>query len=178
MRLILTTLTAATLFTLADTSTTAAQWIREPQLITVDLRLSDDAGFRPPHFERAKEASDVGLFLGGAAGAAVGSVGGAFVGYHLDRQHFPIDSGDDPGLIGALGGWFIGSALVTPLSVYLANGREGPLSTAYVSSAVIGTLGLVGALSTANSSAGLFFLFGTPVAQAISATVIARDSRR
>ena len=121
-------------------------------------------------------ANDLALALAGVAGAAVGTVAGAYLGYQLDYEtfHWDCENGcEDPGLLGLLGGWFVGSALTTPLSVRLASGRRGSLSTSYLSSAIIAGAGLAGLL-TVGSPEGAVFLLAAPVAQAVSAVVIER----
>ncbi len=116
------------------------------------------------------------LGLAGVAGSVLGSIGGAHLGYRLDREHFNwgCEHGcEDPGIWGLMGGWFLGSALTTPMSVHLANGGRGELSTAYISSALIAGAGLAGLLATGSPS-GALFLVGAPLAQVISAVLIER----
>jgi hypothetical protein len=122
-------------------------------------------------------ASVTRLAAAGAAGAVAGSFGGALVGYHLDRQLFGWDGGDDPGIVGAVGGWFIGSALLTPLAVYLANGRRGSLSSSYQASGLIAGAGWLGVMAT-GSPGGVVFIVGAPIAQVVSATTIQRRGSR
>jgi hypothetical protein len=124
--------------------------------------------------------NDVTLVLAGVAGATVGALGGALLGYQLDRDggNWGCARGcEDPGLLGLAGGWFVGSALTTPLSVHLANGGRGSLPTAYLSSALIAGAGMAG-LAVAGSPEGAFILLAAPVAQVVSAVLIERGSAR
>ncbi len=67
----------------------------------------------------------------------------------------------------------MGSALTSPLSVHLANGGRGSLTSAYLSSAVIAGAGMAG-LVAAGSPEGAYVLMGAPVVQVVSAVLIER----
>jgi hypothetical protein len=122
---------------------------------------------------RPQRPGDLSVEVASVAAAALGTVGGAVLGYQLDRRVFSWDGGDDPGIHGFLGGWFIGGAVVTPLVTHLVNGRRGSLSSAYLASSLIGGIGLAG-LYAVGSPGGIVFIFGAPLAQAVSAATIER----
>lgn len=129
--------------------------------------------------ETTRAASDNGLtlLLAGVGSAAAGSFGGAFLGYRLDRAYFHWDCEngcEDPGLLGLLGGWLVGSALTTPLGVHLANDRRGPLGLSYAASALIGGTALAGLAV----GAAEFVFLAAPVLQVASAVTIEFDAAR
>lgn len=182
MRLKTSLMIPVTLTLLAAAAPVSAQWRAEPILpvrqapsvsvVPPALLLPDSLQSRPDHAAT--------LAMIGAANAVIGSLGGAYMGYQLDRNHFNwgCEYGcEDPGLTGLLGGWFLGSALTTPLSVHYANGGRGSLPAAYLSSALIAGAGMAGFLA-AGSPGGTLFVLGAPVAQVISAVLIERRSAR
>jgi hypothetical protein len=130
------------------------------------------AGFRADA-NRPSRPGDLSVEVASVAAAALGTLGGAAIGYHLDRNVFSWDGGDDPGIHGFLAGWFMGGAVATPLVAHLVNGRTGSLPSAYLASSLIGGLGMVG-LYAVGSPTGVVFLFGAPFAQAVSASMIER----
>jgi hypothetical protein len=129
---------------------------------------------------RPVRTADETRFLAGVAGAAIGALGGAYLGYQLDYNGFNWGcehACEDPGIYGLTGGWFVGPALVTPLAVHLVNRRRGSLPTAYLSSALIAGVGIAG-LVAVGSPEGAFILLGAPLVQAISAVRIERGTAR
>jgi hypothetical protein len=156
---------------------------RSDRMLPVGGASSVHAGLAAPRLTLSTEsqpANDVTLVLAGIAGATVGSFGGAFLGYQLDRNGGNWGCGhgcENPGLLGLVGGWFVGPALTTPLSVHLANGGRGSLGSAYLSSALIAGVGMAG-LTVAGSPEGAFILLAAPVAQAVSAVLIERSGPR
>jgi hypothetical protein len=109
----------------------------------------------------------------GLLGAAVGFVGGLYLGSELENAYFPCGC-DDPGLAGALFGATAGSALVVPITVHLANGRRGSFKRTLGASASVGAIGLLGMLASIRSEAGLLFLFGAPIAE-VAVSVISEQ---
>lgn len=169
------------LMILAAAGPLTGQWRAEPivPVAGTSARAVDPPALRLPDSRQSTPPDDYTLTLAGIASAAVGALGGAYLGYKLDYNGFNwgCEHGcEDPGLLGAVGGWFIGSALTTPLGVHLANGSRGDLSRAYVSSGVIAGVGL-GALFLVGSPAGAIPLWGAPLAQVVSAVVIERRGR-
>lgn len=153
---------------LGGASPLTAQWRAEP-LVPVDrassaaltppvLQLPDSVQWRPPTSL---------LLMAGMSGAGVGALAGAFLGYHLDGSCNNRGC-EDPGLTGALFGWFFGAAVGAPLSVHHANGGRGALSAALLSGALIAGAGWM----AAGSPAGTFVVLGAPFAQVISAVVV------
>jgi hypothetical protein len=122
---------------------------------------------------RPQRPGDLSVEIASVAAAALGTVGGAVLGYQLDRRVFSWDGGDDPGIHGFLGGWFFGGAVVTPFVTHMVNKRRGSLSSAYLASSLIGGIGMAG-LYAVGSPAGIVFIFGAPLAQAVSAATIER----
>jgi hypothetical protein len=167
---------------LAGATPSTGQWRAEPLLrvmqsssIAIELA-SDQVALSPT----ARPPGHLKLAVVGVTGAAIGSVGGALLGYHFDvkEARWGCERGcEDPGLVGAVGGWFVGSALATPLAVHLANSRRGSLATAYLSSAVVAGAGMVGMMA-AGSPGAAFVLLGVPAAQVISAVLIERRVTR
>jgi hypothetical protein len=155
---------------LAGTAASNGQWRAEPRL--QGGHAPSTAGGQPT--VGLPDSLDVKLTLVGIAAVAVGTVAGVYLGYQLDRNHFNwgcTRGCEDPGLRGAIGGWFVGPAVTAPLSVHLANGRRGSLPAAYLSSALIAGAGMAGLLA-APSQTGTFFLLVAPVAQVVSAVLI------
>ena len=74
-----------------------------------------------------------------AVGSALGILVGGFTGYSIDRAR-DVPS-EDPGLAGFIYGAGIGSALLAPTLLYLANDRRGPLGRAVLLSAAGTALG-------------------------------------
>jgi hypothetical protein len=111
-------------------------------------------------------SSTAALYFAGLLGAGIGFFGGAMLGSRLENAHFPCNC-DDPGLMGAVLGASVLPAITTPLAVHLADGQRGSLGRTMGISGVIGGVGFLGLLSSLRSSVGLFFLFGTPVAEVI-----------
>lgn len=182
MRLKTSLLIPVTLTLLAVATPVSAQWRAEPILpagqapsgtmVPPPLLLPESLQSRPD--------TTVTLVVVGAANAVIGSLGGAYLGYHLDRNYFNwgCEFGcEDPGLTGLLGGWFLGSALTTPLPVHFTNGGQGSLPTAYLSSVLIAGAGMAGFLA-AGSPGGALFVLAAPVAQVISAVLIERRTAR
>lgn len=123
---------------------------------------------------RVREAPSAGsLLLAGTAASAAGVIVGGYLGYRLDYDvlHWDCEHGcEDPGLKGMLAGAMVGSALLTPLTVHLVNGRRGSLPLACLSAAAIGSLGVIAAAG--DGAEGL--LLALPVAQVVSAVLIER----
>ena len=167
----------AALLAIAGPAPAAAQWRSAPGLSAGRLAALSDPAPLALDGQRVQEPpSALAVSLAGVAGAAVGSIAGAYLGYHLDYSvlHWDCENGcEDPGLVGALGGWFVGSALTTPLSANLANGRRGSLAKAYLPAALIAGSGL-GLLLAVGSPEGGVFLLAAPVAQVVSAVVTER----
>jgi hypothetical protein len=114
----------------------------------------------------------VAVGLSGLLGAAVGFVGGAYLGHEVERKWYDCQC-DDPGLAGLLLGSFIGPAVVTPVAAHLANERRGSLGFSYAAAATIAGMGVFLLGATFNSStAAEFVIVATPIAHAISSTVI------
>ena len=108
--------------------------------------------------------------------SAAGFVGGAYLGYVVERSDLGWDCGcDDPGLEGLLYGAALGPVLLTPLSVYLANRRQGNLLVSLVVSAGIAAVAIAGLHVVGGGTWPLFLIpiFAPPVAQAFSAALIA-----
>lgn len=145
--------------------------------ITVVLRDSLDSVPWPDHVVRQAPDQEqgarlgTGLALGALLGSASGFIGGTVIGYQVERRWYWCEC-DDPGLSGALLGSLLGPVLVTPIAAHLANGRRGSVLLSYGAAAVIGGIGFLGLRSTLDSSGGIVFLLGTPVAQAIGAMLI------
>lgn len=123
---------------------------------------------------RAGQAPSAGaLVLAGAAASAAGVIAGGFLGYRLDYDalHWGCERGcEDPGLRGMLAGAMVGSAILTPLTVHLVNGRRGSLPVAFLSAAALGSLGVLAA--GADATEGVFLVL--PIAQVVSAVLIER----
>lgn len=179
MRLkISTLLTTVALTLLAGTTPLTAQWRTEatlPVSPTPSIAVGPTA-LRVPDSLRVRRADGLTLGLAGVAGAAVGTLGGAFLGYQLQRNAGGEYGGGD-GSNGLLIGWIVGSALTTPVSVHRANGEQGSLSSAYRSAALIAGAGVAGLLVLGAPEIA-FVLVGAPVAQVISAVLIERRSAR
>lgn len=178
LRSVAGSLAVASLLALGCVSPLAAQFRALPAVPVVRTVPSavDPLVLRSHDIQEPEQTVDRPLPLVGALGAAVGSLAGAFVGYHLDYNVLNLDCErgcEDPGLPGLTAGWFIGSALTTPPSVHLANHRRGSLSTEYLSSAVIAGVGMA-ALLALGSPEGAYIALGAPVAQVISAVLIER----
>lgn len=133
----------------------------------------------PPHVIQPRiPADDTGsMLVGGALGAIIGFAGGAALGYHLERRYWPCNC-DDPGIGGLLIGSAAGSTLAIPTAVHLANDRRGSYPRVLGASALVGVAGAFGLFTTISSEAGLLFLFGTPVAQAVVATLVERSTTK
>lgn len=129
--------------------------------------------------ERQEQSQRTGALVGaGFLGAVVGFVGGAVLGYQLERRYFPC-SCDDPGLVGLIVGSAMGSAVAIPIAVHVANGKRGSLGRSLGASALIGSVGLLGLSATASSEAGLVFLFGPPLAEiGVSVSIEQSSTRR
>jgi len=156
-----------------------AQWLSDSE--SAAHRISGTGDLRTVGLTAATVAQPpvAGLVLAGAGGAAIGTLGGAFLGYHLDRSgpNWGCAQGcEDPGLYGLVGGWFIGSALLTPIAVHLANERRGSLSSSYLASAAIAGAGMLSLAAVGGSPVGAVILLGAPVAQVVSAVTIERRS--
>lgn len=186
-------LAAASLLGLPGATPLAAQRPAEPEVVVAEAapRLAPPAlRFAPPapppprvdpafRVDRASTADDYNLVGVGVLAAAAGTLGGAFVGYHIDDKVFNwgCEHGcEDPGIYGLVGGWFFGSALTTPLAVHLVDGRRGSLPHAYLSSGLIAGVGM--ALLAVGSPRGAYVGLGAPVAQVISAVLIERKTTR
>ncbi len=103
------------------------------------------------------------LVLGGSLGAVLGFVGGAFLGYHAERNGGWSCKCDDPGLAGLLYGAAIGSSFAVPTAVHLANDRRGSYGRSLGASLLIGALGVAGLHAGSDSEVGLLFLLrGSP----------------
>jgi hypothetical protein len=108
----------------------------------------------------------------------------------MERSRFGWNRGnDDPGLEGGMYGGALGPVLLTPLSVYLANRRQGSLAAFLAVSAGISAVGIAGVASMwlkaiwgkggTSTFIMALIIFAPPVAQAFSAALIAaRTSKR
>jgi hypothetical protein len=180
-RAIAAMLSVAALSTVGAAEPVRAQWRTGPMLAATPPALPASeaprlllGGQDPP-----RESHVLAVSLAGVGAAAVGSAVGAYLGYDLDYEvfHWGFANGcEDPGLLGILGGWFVGSALTTPLAVHLANGRRGSLASAYFPAAVIAGAGLAGLLVIGSPEGGIFLL-AAPAAQVLSAVVTERRPR-
>lgn len=154
-------------------SSAHAQWRGEPRF---PLDAQPPAATPPSQLPASTtRRSDGRLLQAGLVGAVAGFVSGAFLGYHAERQWFWC-SCDDPGLLGTAAGAFAGPALLTPILVHKANDGRGSLRGAYTAAAMIGGLGLGGLFATESTPLAVALVFGTPVAQVISAVVIESQS--
>jgi hypothetical protein len=134
----------------------------------------------PPQFiqPRIPDDDDTGpMVVGGTLGAIIGFAGGAALGYHLERRYWQCNC-DDPGIGGLLIGSAAGSTLAVPTAVHLVNDRRGSYPRVLGASALVGAAGAFGLITTISSEAGLLFLFGTPAAQVIVATLVERSTAK
>lgn len=115
------------------------------------------------NLDSSRTAPVVSLALAGTAGTVFGIIGGVYLGAQVN----PCTGCEDPGLLGALSGYFFGPALLTPLAVHSANGSRGDIEDAYLSSFGIAVIGIVGLL--AGGDAASAFLIAAPFAQVVSA---------
>ena len=107
-----------------------------------------------------------------AVASSVGFVGGALIGYQIERRGWSCAC-DDPGLLGMWAGSFVGPAILTPLLVHHANDRRGSLRRGYQRSAFIAGAGMTAVLIPVP-----LFVLGTllvvPAVQAASAVKVER----
>ncbi|HEX7241177.1 MAG TPA: hypothetical protein VF263_12965 [Longimicrobiaceae bacterium] len=118
------------------------------------------------------------LVLGGSLGALVGFVGGAFLGYHLERNGGWDCRCDDPGLAGLIYGAAVGTSFAVPTAVHLSNDRRGSYGRSLGVSLLVGLLGVAGLHAADGSEAGLIFLLGTPLAQVATSVAIEQRTSR
>lgn len=117
--------------------------------------------------------------LAGGLGAAIGSVGLAYVGGPVLGPH----GGEDPEVVGTLVGFGMGILLGGSLGVHLASRRQG-YGTSYGSAlggALLGALALVPLAPAVHldlDNAGAWLLvYGAPIGGAVAATVLQSHAR-
>lgn len=126
-----------------------------PEAPPITARLPRSAAGRP---------NALGMTLGGLLGAVPGVVAGAIVGYQVDRSDGCY--GDEwCGLWGGLAGATIGSTLLVPAGVHLANHRRGSFGAGVGWSAVVAVAGWTTAIAF-DSATPLIVL---PFAQIVAA---------
>lgn len=164
------------LMVLAAAGPLAGQWRAEPIVPVggISARAVDPLPLRFPDSRHSPSPDAFTLTMAGIAGAAVGTVGGAWLGYHADRWWCQQGCATS-GYTGIFVGWFIGSALTTPLSVHLASGRRGSLSRGYLTSGLIAGAGM--GCVVLDCPLGPYIVWGAPLAQVISAVLIERRPR-
>ena len=142
------------------------------------VRVSADSAANPhaPGFPSSLQypPSDRAL-VGAAVGSSLaGFVGGAAAGYLVTREFFGC--ADDcyyHGVYGMVLGAYLGPAVLTPITVHLANRRRGSLSSSYGASLVITALA-VGLPFVVPLPLVPVTLFGAPIAHGVSAVKIER----
>ena len=141
-----------------------AGWENPEQLEPVPHLAEAARSARPP-------ADAITLGMAGLVGSAAGVFGGGYVGYHIDRADG--ECGDDwCGFGGLFLGAAIGSAVLAPVAVHMANGGRGDLANSMFTSAVITGAGAVLALVTNSAEV----LVAVPVAAIISSVALERAS--
>ena len=120
------------------------------------------------------------LVLGGAAGGAVGLVGGAYVGYFLaagpNGCGDPGNPDDWCGFGGALLGAVVGEVSMIPLGVHLANGRRGSYGPALLASTGVFAGGILLAAAVRDESGILFW--SIPAGQIAASMYVERATAR
>lgn len=159
-------------FTAASLTAQAA-----PQTAFPAWHAADEPNFRvstaaPRHaIESASPPADpLALGLAGLAGSAAGVLGGGYLGYHIERAGGPC--GDWCGLGGLLFGAAVGSAVLTPVAVHMANGARGDLGTTVFTSAVITGVGTVLALGAGSGE----MLVAVPVLAIVGSVALERST--
>lgn len=121
--------------------------------------------------------SSVGKLVGaGLLGGLAGVVGGAILGYRLERSYWPCTC-DDPGWAGLIVGGAVGSALAVPTAVHFANHRQGSLGMSMAAAGVVAALGLFAFEATGASDAGVLTLLGAPLVQVALSVAIERSAK-
>lgn len=112
------------------------------------------------------------LVVAGTLASVVGMVGGAYVGYHMERKGLlPGCRCDDPGLEGLIYGSLVGAAVAAPLSVHSASGGRGRLDASLGAAALIAAASAL-AVSAGDGRALPVVVLGTPLAQGLAAALI------
>ena len=114
----------------------------------------------------APRTSTATLATAGIAAGAFGLIGGIKLGESIERSSYSCNC-DDPGLLGAIIGAFIGPAIAAPLGVHLANQQPRNFGTALSKSLFIGGAGLLVAI--ASGGTGIIVVPVLPILETITA---------
>jgi hypothetical protein len=117
-----------------------------------------------------------GGVLGGAAGLAVGGLGGAWIGGNSCD-----DDGNPDSCHGAEGLFFgavAGQSLSVPVGVHLANQRAGRLGPSLLASALIAGAGALAVTSTQDDGVLVGAVIGVPALQLVSSVLIEKATTR
>lgn len=149
-----------------------AQWVSKSQFELPDASAPVRSLEVPRRDEGSAAQPGTGrMVAAGMLGSVAGLIGGAIMGYKLDRATPCLC--DDPGLAGAIIGAPIGSGIVIPLTVHLANPGPGNLGGSLGISALIGG---VGGLLTLASGTPIPALVA-PIVQIVTSIAIERAPR-
>jgi hypothetical protein len=133
--------------------------------ISLSAQQEDSLGVDPDHSKPA----DVGtLLLAGTAGMVTGAIGGGLIGSVLD----PDDGLDDAEGVIIVG--LVGTTIVTPVAVHLANGSRGNLGRSILVSTLVG--GALLGLGAAADSGEL--ILAAPFVQLFTAITIERNTTK
>lgn len=131
--------------------------------ISLSAQREDSLGVLVEH----TKAADTGtLFFGGMIGMVTGAFGGGFIGSQIDNDSGLDDA--DGVVIGAL----VGTTLLIPTTVHLANNNRGNLNRAIVVSTLLG--GAIFGLGVATERAEL--ILAIPFVQLFASISIEKDT--
>lgn len=163
----------AALMTSTAVSTAAAQRLADTRLATFDgFAPAPDA--RPASLVPPDSVTDeLGLALAGVGGGLVGLVVGGYAGATLEQQ-FSRDCYEYCGLTGGLIGAAVGSGVLIPYAVHLANHQRGDFGQSLAAS---GAVLVAGMILTAATDRGEPLLV-VPFAQIIVSAGVQRATTR
>lgn len=120
----------------------------------------------------SRPADAVTLGFAGLLGSAAGVFGGGFVGYQISRADGDCGGDDWCGFTAGFVGAVIGSAVLTPVAVHMANGGRGDLGSTVVMSSLITGAGAAIALVTDSPE----ILLAVPLAAIIGSVAVERST--